>query len=90
MNTTSRPIRTGRSAAVAGRWTAIRGEWSQWRTQRAARNQLLRELDAYRTVAEIEDLLAAADRSESPEAEDLRVLLHARLAQTVRRNSLAA
>lgn len=56
-------------------------------TTRTARARTMRELDNYHTRAEIEDLLAAADRSDSPEAEWLRGVLNAKLqGMALRRN----
>ncbi len=91
MNTTKdTPTTTGATSGLAGLWGSLRDELRVRRAARQAHARLLRELDAYHTRSEIEDLLAAADRSESPEAEMIRRILHDKLARLARGNSLLA
>jgi len=61
-------------------WTRLRDELRARRRDRAAHQALVRELAAYRTPAELQDLLAAMDRDERPEADEVRSILGARLA----------
>ena len=49
----------------------------------------MRDLDGYHSRADIDDLLAAVDRHEGPEAELMRTILHSKL-QHAQRGSHSA
>lgn len=66
----------------------VRDDLQERREARTARKQLMRELDGYHSRADIDDLLAAVDRHEGPEAEIMRTILHSKLAHA-QRGSLA-
>ncbi len=84
------PTTTGATAGLSGLWVSLRDELRARRAAHAAYAKMMRELDAYHTRAEIEDLLAAVDRSESPEAEQMRRILHSKLAHAARGSFIAA
>jgi hypothetical protein len=56
-------------------WTTVKDELRERREGREALNRLRTELDAYRTPADIDDLLASVDAEDTPEAELIRSIL---------------
>lgn len=64
---------------TSARWASFRERMRVRRQERAAHDRMMRELDTYHSRSEIEDLLAAADRSNHPDAEITRAVLHAKL-----------
>jgi hypothetical protein len=71
-------------------WTTMTTELSDARADRAMRRQLREELSTYRTEAEIWDLLAAIDHSESREADEVRFILEQNLTNLRRPLALAS
>ncbi|MEI2811610.1 MAG: hypothetical protein V9F00_15860 [Nocardioides sp.] len=71
-------------------WTTMTTELSDARADRAMRRQLREELSTYRTEAEIWDLLAAIDHSESREADQVRLILEQNLTNLRRPLALAS
>ena len=67
----------------------VRDDLQERREARAARARLMRDLDGYQSRVDIDDLLAAVDRHEGPEAELMRTILHSKL-QHAQRGSLLA
>ncbi len=55
--------------------SSLRSNFREQRAAAAGRRALERELRSYSTPAEIDDLLAAVDRSDDPEAEFMRAIL---------------
>jgi hypothetical protein len=56
-------------------WTTVKDELRERRMRREALATLRRDLEHYRTPAEIDDLLASVDAEEGPEAEMIRSIL---------------
>ncbi len=56
-------------------WTTVKDELRERREARAALARMRADLQHYRTPAEIDDLLAAVDAQETPEAELIRGIL---------------
>lgn len=56
-------------------WTTVKDELRARREARAKLNTLRADLAHYRTPADIDDLLAAVDVQEGPEAELIRTVL---------------
>ena len=56
-------------------WTTVKDELRERREARAALTKLRTDLQHYRTPAEIDDLLAAVDAQDTPEAELIRGIL---------------
>ena len=56
-------------------WTTVKDELRERRQRREALATLRRDLEHYRTPAEIDDLLASVDAEEGPEAEMIRSIL---------------
>jgi hypothetical protein len=56
-------------------WTTVKDELRERREARESLRQLRRDLEHYRTPAEIDDLLASVDAEETPEAEMIRSIL---------------
>ena len=56
-------------------WTTVKAELRERRENREALGRLRADLEQYRTPAEIDDLLAAVDSEETPEAEMIRSIL---------------
>jgi hypothetical protein len=56
-------------------WTTVKDELRERREGREALGRLRRDLQHYRTPAEIDDLLASVDAEDSPEAELIRSIL---------------
>jgi hypothetical protein len=54
----------------------VKNQITTTKSRRAERTQLRRDLAAYATPNEIDDLLAAFARDESPAADEVRSLLH--------------
>ncbi len=71
-------------------WTTITDEIRTRRAERARVRQLESELASYTTPSDIEDLLAAADRSEGPETELVRSILTDNLMAYHARRGVAA
>lgn len=71
-------------------WTTMTTEISEARAERVLRRQLREELSTYRTEAEIWDLLAAIDRNESREADQVRSILEQNLSNMRRPLALAS
>ncbi|MFZ2502726.1 MAG: hypothetical protein WAW88_08665 [Nocardioides sp.] len=63
---------------------------AQARADRILRRQLRSELSAYKTEHEIIDLLAAVERSDAPEADEVRSILESNLTEMRRPMSLAS
>jgi protein-disulfide isomerase-like protein with CxxC motif len=82
------PVPTPRPAAEATtRWARLTETVRSHRAERAAEAQLRRELAAYDTPAAIADLLAAAERYDGTEAEVVKQILSANLAEVGRRRT---
>ena len=71
-------------------WTTVKDELRERREARAARQALEADLAAYRTPADIEDLLASVDREDSPEADVIRGILTDNLRQYHSRRAVGA
>ena len=56
-------------------WTSVRDELRERRQTRTERRALERELSAYSTPAEIDDLLAVIETEDSPAANQVRAAL---------------
>ena len=56
-------------------WTSVRDELRERRQTRTERRSLERELSAYSTRAEIDDLLAVIEHEDSAGAEQVRAIL---------------
>ena len=56
-------------------WTSVRDELRERRQTRTERRALERELSAYSTPAEIDDLLAVIEGEDSPAANQVRAIL---------------
>jgi len=56
-------------------WTSVRDELRERRQTRNERRALERELSAYSTPAEIDDLLAVIETEDSPAANQVRAIL---------------
>jgi hypothetical protein len=67
MNIASKPIRE--------RINTIRDELSERREARARYNAMKRELAAYRTRREVDDLLAVVEHQDGPEVQQIRDIL---------------
>ena len=66
MNTASRPAQL---------WTSVRDDLRERRRARAQHRALQRELSAYTTAAEIDDLLAVIEGEDSVGANQVRAIL---------------
>jgi hypothetical protein len=62
-------------------WTTVRDELRERREAKARERRLREDLAPYATPAEIEDLLDAVDREDTPDAEAIRSILHDNLAR---------
>ena len=82
-------IRDSSTTYAATHVAMVRDDLQERREARAARARLMRDLDGYHSRADIDDLLAAVDRHEGPEAELMRTILHSKL-QHAQRGSLIA
>jgi hypothetical protein len=71
-------------------WTTVKDELRERREARAARRALEADLAAYRTPADIEDLLASVDQEDSPEADLIRSILSENLRQYHARRAVSA
>jgi hypothetical protein len=71
-------------------WTTVMDELRERREGREALRKLRADLDHYRTPAEIDDLLASVDASETPEAELIRTVLAENLRSYHARRPLSA
>jgi predicted MarR family transcription regulator len=80
--------RTGQHAPTI--WASVRSELQARRAARAAQRQLEQELATYTTPGEIDDLLAALDRHESPQVEQMRLILSRNLQAYYRTLPLAS
>ncbi len=60
-------------------WNTITTRLREAREARQARARLFRDLRGYTTKGELEDLLSAAERSDSPDAELTRTILRIKL-----------
>ncbi len=69
MQTATRPI--------ASLWTAVRSQIRETRDERAGRAQLERELGAYTSPADLDDLYAILDRYSDQETAEIRRILAA-------------
>ncbi len=69
MQTATRPI--------ASLWTAVRSQIRETRDERAGRAQLERELGAYTSPADLDDLYAILDRYSDQETAEIRRVLAA-------------
>ena len=56
-------------------WTTVKDELRERRENREALNRLRADLDQYRTPSDIDDLLAAVEGEDTPEAELIRGIL---------------
>jgi hypothetical protein len=74
MNIASKPIRE--------RINTIRDELSERREARARYNAMKRELAAYRTPREVDDLLAVIEHQDGPEVQQIRDILFANQRRT--------
>ena len=63
------------SATAPGLWTRTRDELRAGRETRAARRSLQRDLEPYRTEAEVSELLALVSDRDDAEAEQFRSVL---------------
>ena len=61
---------------------AVRDELRERREMRRAYRDLARDLASYNTRAEVDDLLAALDNDQSPEAVQIRTILTSNLNRT--------
>jgi hypothetical protein len=72
---------------------AVRDELRERREARRAYRDLARDLASYNTRAEVDDLLAALDNDQSPEAVQIRTILSSNLnrnAQGITKHPLAS
>ncbi len=69
MQTATRPI--------ASLWTAVRAQIRETRDERTERAQLERELGAYTSPADLDDLYAILDRYSDQETAEIRRILAA-------------
>ena len=70
MNSTTRSSsHTHPSHTRPSRWSSLRDRMRARHNERALRDRLWRELEGYQSARELDDLLAAASRSEHPEAD---------------------
>ena len=56
-------------------WTTVKDELRERRENRDALNRLRADLEQYRTPSDIDDLLAAVEAEDTPEAELIRGVL---------------
>jgi uncharacterized protein YjiS (DUF1127 family) len=74
MNTNAnQPTTTSRRSLQL--WTSVRDELRERRQTRSERRSLERELSAYTTPAEIDDLLAVIENEDSLAADQVRAIL---------------
>ena len=71
-------------------WTTVKDELRERRYRREALAKLRGDLEHYRTPAEIDDLLAAVDSEDTPEAEMIRSILSENLRAYHARRPLSA
>jgi hypothetical protein len=71
-------------------WTTVKDELRERREARAAVAALRADLAHYRTPSDIDDLLAAVDAQETPEAELIRGILMDNLRSYHQRRALSA
>lgn len=71
-------------------WTGLIDELRERRLTRAHRRDLERELAAYTTPNEIEDLLASLEREEGPDAELVRAVLGSHLVERYHHAAMSA
>jgi hypothetical protein len=81
---------TSTRPATHSRLAGLRDQLRERRQARLSYRTLERELAAYRTPSEINDLLAAVDRHDSADAEDIRGILTRNMADFRRSQRFAS
>jgi hypothetical protein len=71
-------------------WSSVRDELRERRQARAAERTFVREIRAYSTPADVEDLLGAVRNQDGPDADRIRGILSRNLQHRQRTNAMAS